>query len=132
MSFSDQKFFEFPDPWNKGKMLKGFFVLSKYWYNQNLSVQIYAEDKDLEFDDRPYYSPYCSVSVNLVKVSPQTNSCIFVDNNNAPWLEEFLSENGFGLPTGRFATSGYCNYPEYMLNLKKMKRYAMREAGVAL
>jgi len=132
MPFSDQKFFEFTDPWNKGKKLKGFFVFAKYWYNQNLSVQIFAEDPDLEFDGRPYYSPYCSVSVNMVKVNPQSDSCIFVDTNNAPWLEEFLADNGFGLHTGRFATSGYCNYPEYLLNLKKMKRYAMREAEVAL
>ena len=133
MAFSDQKFFEFPDPWNHGKSLKGFFVFNKYWYNGNLSVQIFAEDDEIGFpDDRPYYSPYCSVSVNLVRNNPQSDSCIFVDTNNAPWLENFLSENGFGLPTGRFATSGYCNYPEYLLNLKKMKRYAMREAEVTL
>ena len=111
---------------------KGLGEISPDEFRNFIGPDMRLERVSMHKDDRPYYSPYCSVSVNLVKVSPQTNSCIFVDNNNAPWLEEFLSENGFGLPTGRFATSGYCNYPEYMLNLKKMKRYAMREAEVTL
>ena len=122
MLYNEQKLFSFPDPWKKNKTLVGFFKFSHYWYKHNTAVQIFAKEKDSEED---FFEPYCFVSVNLVQVNPQSDSCIFVDTNNCPWLEDFLQSKGFGLPTGRFATSGYCNYPEYLLNIKLMKEYQL-------
>ena len=122
MPFTDMKLFEFQNPWIPERTMLGFFKFDKYWYNNNTAIQIYAKDKD---DAEDFFEPYCSVSVNIVKVQPQSESCIFVDTNNAAWLETFLEEHGFGLPTGRFATSGFCCYPEYLLNIKKMKQYQM-------
>ena len=122
MPFSDMKLFEFQNPWIPERTMLGFFKFTKYWYNNNTAIQLYAKDKD---DAEDFFEPYCMVSVNVVKAQPQSESCIFVDTNNAAWLETFLQENGFGLPTGRFATSGYCCYPEYLLNIKKMKQYQM-------
>ena len=122
MSYNEQKLFSFPDPWNKNKTLVGYFKFAKYWYNSNTAIQIFAKHKGV---DEEFFEPYCYVSVNLVQVNPQSDKCIFVDTNNAAWLETFLQENGFGLPTGRFATSGSCCYPEYLLNIKKMKQFQM-------
>ena len=121
MLYNEQKLFEFADPWD-GKPLVGYFKFEKYWYKSNTAVHIFAKHKGV---DEEFFEPYCSVSVNLVQVSPQSDKCIFVDTNNAPWLEDFLQSNGFGLPTGRFATSGYCCYPEYLLNIKLMKEYQL-------
>lgn len=44
----------------------------------------------------------------------------FVDTNNCPWAEEFIKENRLGKPTGRTARSGWCEYPLYKFNLKKL------------
>ena len=122
MLYNEQKLFSFPDPWNKNKTLVGYFKFSRYWYNQNTAIQIFAKHKGV---DEEFFEPYCFLSVNLVQVTPQSDSCIFVDNNNCPWAEDFLQSNGFGLPTGRFASSGFCNYPEYLLNIKLMKEYQL-------
>ena len=122
MPFTDMKLFEFHNPRKPEKTMLGFFKFEKYWYNNNTAIRLYAKDKD---DAEDFFEPYCSVSVNVIKAKPQSDSCIFVDTNNAPFLESLLQEKGFGLPTGRFATSGYCCYPEYLLNIKKMKEYQM-------
>lgn len=44
----------------------------------------------------------------------------FVDTNNCPWAVDFIKENGLGEPTGRTARSGFCVYPLYRFNLKKL------------
>ena len=122
MLYNEQKLVEFSNPWNPEKTLIGFFKFDRYWYNKNTSVQLFAKGKDNTED---FFEPYCMISVNVVQVRPQSASCIFVDTNNAPWAEKFLQENGFGLPTGRFATSGFCCYPEYLLNVKKMREFQL-------
>ena len=123
MLYNEQKLFEFQNPWIPERTMLGFFKFDKYWYNNNIAIQLYAKDKD---DAEDFFEPYCSVSVNVIKVKPQSDSCIFVDTNNAPFLEDLLQSNGFGLPTGRFATSGFCCYPEYLLNIKLMKEYQLQ------
>ena len=52
---------------------------------------------------------------------------IFIDVNNAPWLEEFMISNGFGMPTGRIRTSGFVNYPLYLCDMKKIHKYGKVE-----
>lgn len=44
----------------------------------------------------------------------------FVDTNNCPWAEKFIKDNGLGEPTGKVARSGFCTYPLYRFNLKKL------------
>ena len=44
----------------------------------------------------------------------------FVDTNNCPWAEQFIIENRLGKPTGRKAGSGFCLYPSYKFDLKKL------------
>lgn len=45
----------------------------------------------------------------------------FVDTNNNPWAEKFIKDNGLGEPTGRVVQSGWCSYPLYRFNLKKLR-----------
>lgn len=45
----------------------------------------------------------------------------YVDTNNNPTAEEFIKENNLGEFTGTFGQSGYCTYPLYKFDLKKLK-----------
>lgn len=125
MNFGGQKTFKFLNPWN-GKEMAGFFKFSKYWMNDRLAISIIAKIKD---DEDDWFQPYCNVTVNLPSAKMDSPNAVFIDTNNAPWLEDFLRKNGFGLPTGRFRSSGFCNYPEYLLNLQTMLNYKQTEFG---
>ena len=41
----------------------------------------------------------------------------FIDTNNCPWAESFLTDNKIGTPTGYIWEVGFCKYPEYRINL---------------
>lgn len=47
----------------------------------------------------------------------------FVDVNNCPWAESFLTENGLAKPLGLHGVSGYCEYPLYRFFLDRIKEY---------
>ena len=112
--------FYFTAPFTNRKM-EGVFRFTKYWVNSRLAISIIAKEAD---NNEDMFAPFCSVTVNLPMAKLDDEKLVFLDVNNAPWLEGFMVENGFGLPTGRFRTSGFCNYPEYILNLREMKRFA--------
>lgn len=116
--------FEFKDFFT-GKIHQGFFKFGRYEEGKRIAIQIFAKEKE---NPQDFFQPFCFVTVNLPN-HEITNKDFFgyIDVNNAPWLEGFLSENGFGLPTQRFATSGFCNYPEYFFDIKKMKYYRLEQ-----
>lgn len=61
--------------------------------------------------------PYADLTVNLN--SPfQSKSKAFLDINNCPWAEDFVTANGLGEFTGIMGHSGYCDYPLYDFSLK--------------
>ena len=111
-------FFEFLNPWN-GKPMVGYFTIHKYWYNGRTCVKIRAKEKLSE----DFFEPFCDVTVNLPNAELSSDNLVFLDVNNAPWLEQFMIDNGFGMPTGRFRTSGFVNYPLYLCDMKKIHRY---------
>ena len=111
-------FFEFLNPWN-GKPMVGYFTIHKYWYNGRTCLKIRAKEKLSE----DYFESFCDVTVNLPNAELSSENLIFLDVNNAPWLEQFMIDNGFGMPTGRFRTSGFVNYPLYLCDMKKIHRY---------
>lgn len=114
--------FEFKDPCDGWKN-EGFFKIGRYQDGGRIAISIYARRKD---DPQDFFQPYCSVTVNLPnRELANKDEFGFVDVNNAPWLEGFLTSKGFGMPTSRFATSGFCNYPEFFFNVKKMKYYRL-------
>ena len=44
----------------------------------------------------------------------------YVDTNNCPWAPEWIEENGLGRNTGKRARSGYCTYPLYQFDMKRI------------
>lgn len=111
-------FFEFLNPWNNKPMV-GYFTIHKYWYNGRTCVKIRAKEKLSE----NFFEPFCDVTVNLPNAELSSDNLVFLDVNNAPWLEQFMIDNGFGMPTGRFRTSGFVNYPLYLCDMKKIHRH---------
>lgn len=54
------------------------------------------------------------VTVNLPNVKNRGVGCQFIDtNNNGESIMDWLEQNGFGKPTKRSVSSGFCNYPEF-------------------
>lgn len=59
--------------------------------------------------------PFATISVNLVDEDLTDDKCFFVDTNNCPWAEDFLTKNKIAEFTGNIGLSGFCVYPEYRL-----------------
>lgn len=118
MTYEAPKFFEFTNPWNN-KVMTGYFTIQKYWYNGRTCLKICAKEKLSE----DYFEPWCDVTVNLPSANLESDNLVFLDVNNSPWLEKFFVDSGFGMPTGRFRTSGFVNYPIYLCNMKLIRRY---------
>ena len=118
MSYEEPHFFEFTNPLNNKPMV-GYFAIHKYWYNGRTCVKIRAKEKLSE----DFFEPFCDVTVNLPNAELSSDNLVFLDVNNAPWLEQFMVSNGFGMPTGRIRTSGFVNYPLYLCDMKKIHSY---------
>lgn len=52
-----------------------------------------------------------------------TDDCAYVDTNNCVWVEEFLQDNKIAFPTGEYGFSGFCAYPLYKFDLRKLEEY---------
>lgn len=56
--------------------------------------------------------PWSILTVNLDSVRPL--DCAFIDiSNNGEEILAWIVRNGLAVPTGNYARSGYCVYPEY-------------------
>ena len=97
---------KFWNPWS-GKAEKVQFTISRYFYNDRLAIEMNRWDEEWN-----YWVPYCKVTVNIDEEISHAK-CGFVDTNNAPFLPDFLIQNGLAEPTGRVGYSGYCMYPEF-------------------
>jgi hypothetical protein len=80
--------------------------------NGNLAIRMITHEAG-------YAEPWSNLTVNLI--DGLENDHAFVDTNNngegiLPWIER----NGLGVPTGQVQPSGYCTYPEYKFDLKKI------------
>lgn len=78
------------------------------YYNGNLAIF-------LTYDGEPYGNLTVNLSERLL---PDT---AYVDTNNMPDAERFITENGLGEFTGKTKDSGYCTYPLYKFNLDKLE-----------
>ncbi len=81
-----------------------------YTTNDNLAVVVEND-----------YGVEC-ITVNL-RDNPANENCAFIDTNNQKWAEKFLQDNKIAFPTGRFAISSFCSYPEYRFDMSKLKEY---------
>lgn len=71
------------------------------------------------------FEPYANLTVNLVDEEiPSSNEEVFyqfVDTNNWPESEEFIKKADIGEKTGVVGHSGYCTYPLYKFDRKKIE-----------
>lgn len=68
-----------------------------------------------------YPEPFGDLTVNLGDVTP--NYCSYVDVNNMPNAEKFITNNGLGSFTGFIKRSGYVEYPLYMFEPDKLREF---------
>lgn len=92
--------------------------LSTY-YDGQLALSALCWDEDLRFWDR-----YATFTVNLIEVDniPAPEGCAYLDTNNHPEVEDWLTENGLAEFAGLRKQSGFCTYPLYRLNIEKIKQ----------
>ena len=63
--------------------------------------------------------PWNVLTVNLDSVRPQ--NCAFIDtNNNGEEILAWIIRHGLAVPTGIYARSGYCQYPEYRFRPERL------------
>lgn len=84
----------------------------KYVSNNNLAVHMVTHEAG-------YPEAWSNLTVNLD--DNLDDDCGYVDtNNNGEEILSWIEENGIGVPTGRIGYSGWCAYPEYRFDLRKM------------
>jgi len=82
---------------------------TKYTNNNALAVQLICAKSP--------WSPFATITVNIVMSGYIPGNLAYVDTNNCPWAEDFLKENGIAEPTGQTGISGFCEYPLYKFDL---------------
>ena len=90
-------------------------VIFKYENNKRLAILLVLTEDEW----------FCDLTVNIdhEQSSKKNKALAFVDTNNNPWAEQFIKDNKLGRQTGFFGFSGYCTYPEYEFDLKKLNKW---------
>ena len=78
-------------------------IVSTYASYNNLYVGLISEGE-----------PYADIAVNLEPLTDPYTA--FVDTNNLPNIDKFLTDNHIAEYLGPIQTSGYCAYPLYRFN----------------
>ena len=100
-----------------GQTYEVCFEAERYANNHNLALQMYFKDEN------GMLMPFSTLTINLRE--PHEPNCSFVDTNDNPWAEKFITDNKLGKPTGRKMRSGYCEYPQYQFDLKEIEKYQL-------
>lgn len=98
-----------------GKTYNVRIVANKYANNDSLALSLITEEGE----------PFANLTVNIMdSMIWADDTCAFVDTNNCPWAEEFITENGLGEYMEIRGASGFCTYPLYKFNLKEIEKSA--------
>ena len=66
-----------------------------------------------------YEEPFGNVTVNFPGATP--NYCGYLNVNNMPDIEKFITDNDIGEFTGFTQRSGFCEYLLYLFNIDKLR-----------
>ena len=89
-------------------------VTSARYLNNNYAVRLTETDG----------MPFATITVNLGDKLP--DGYAYLDTNNCPWAEEFVTENDLAEFVGGYATSGFCIYPLYKFDTNKITEVTRR------
>ena len=91
------------------------FDIQQYMNNRAMFIGLMCNEDG-------YEEPFGDVTVNLSVAAP--NYCGYLNVNDMPDIEKFITDNDLGEFTGFTQRSGFCEYPLYLFNVDKL-----REAG---
>lgn len=94
-----------------GERMEVSLVISCYVNNSAIYIGLVAEKDGVQETH--------DATTDLGCIPP--DYCGFLDTNNMPGVEEFITENGLGYFTGLIGKSGYWEYPLYYFNSGKLR-----------
>lgn len=97
-----------------GKVHPLEILISNYAYGNSLGIALNTYEQG-------YPEPWSTLTVNFNHSFLEPN-CAFIDtNNNGDEIIDWLLENQLGELTGKYERSGYCSYPEFRFDMKRLQ-----------
>lgn len=87
-------------------------------YNIGLHIEKYQSNGNTAITAWSKEGPFSTLTVNLDYVPGPEYA--YIDTNRGWDIEKFIKDNGLGVDTGIKMSSGFCTYPLYKLDLKKI------------
>ena len=88
------------------------FDIQQYMNNRAMFIGLMCNEDG-------YEEPFGDVTVNLSVAAP--NYCGYLNVNDMPDIEKFITDNDIGEFTGFTQRSGFCEYPLYLFNVDKLR-----------
>lgn len=88
------------------------FDIQQYMNNRAMFIGLMCNEDG-------YEEPFGDVTVNLSVAAP--NYCGYLNVNDMPDIEKFITDNDLGEFTGFTQRSGFCEYPLYLFNVDKLR-----------
>lgn len=104
------KTYKYKSPYGKEYTLA---PMVRTYSNGRLAIQLIDAEDGAQF---------AVLTTNLVEEQLSGEDCAFVDTNNFGDAEEFIIKNHLGVFVYNYGYSGFCKYPEFFFNVKKMNK----------
>lgn len=110
------KVYNYKSVWADDAAYRVRIEIGHYAFDGSLCIDLYDVDSD---------EPFTTLTVCLADADDEPypimgEDTAFVDTNNNPDAEEFIKKYSLGTPLGICVSSGFCRYPAYKFNLKKL------------